>query len=109
MSASFREYQRQEVQDRLKYLLIVLYSFTILIVGALFVTKEFGLDDDTLRFFSFQIGPVTLSMTLSYIATMKDIRVVELQGLNLFGSHMIIVLLSNYMGMFEMTEFYHYA
>ena len=71
--------------------------------------KEFGIDHDTLRLFSFQIGPVTLRMTLSYLATKKDIRVVELQGINLFGSHMIIVLLSNYLGLFEMNEFYHYA
>ena len=110
MSASFSEYQRQEVYCRLKYLLIVLYGFTVLIGGAYFVEKEeFGIDDDTLRFFSFQIGPVTLSMTLSYLATWKNIRLVELQGINMFGTHMIIVLLSNYSGLFEMNEFYHYS
>ena len=87
----------------------MLYSFSIFILGAFFVKKEFGIDHDTLRLFSFQIGPVTLRMTLSYLATKKDIRVVELQGINLFGSHMIIVLLSNYLGLFEMNEFYHYA
>ena len=109
MSASFNDYHRQEVQDRLKYLLIVLYSFSILIIGAYIVMKGFGIDDDTLRFFSFQIGPVTLSMTLSYLATKKNIWFVELQGANLFGSHILVILLTNYSGLFEMNEFYHYA
>ena len=68
---------------------------------------QFGTADDTLVFFSLQILPVTLILSLSYFAAKKDTRFVEAHGAILFVSQLVAIVLFEYSGLFEMDEFYH--
>lgn len=86
MSASFNQYQRQEVQGRLKYLVITLYIFSALVVGMYIVRRIMGVNDVNLQFFAFQLVPITLSMTVGFCLAKRDTKFAEIQGLLLIGT-----------------------
>jgi len=58
---------------------------------------------ETLVFFSIQIMPGTLILTLNYFAAKKDSRFVELHGLILFGTQILAVVVLMYTGLIEMN------
>ena len=78
MSASFNQYQRQEVQGRLKYLVITLYIFSALVVGMYIVRRIMGVNDVNLQFFAFQLVPITLSMTVGFCLAKRDTKFAEI-------------------------------
>ena len=108
-SASFNKYQREEVKGRLKYLLICLHVCSAFVIVAYCWQRITGVPADTLWFFTCQIVPVTLSMSLGYCSVMKNIKFVELQGINLIGTQMLLTAFTNYSGLFEMDRFRHYS
>ena len=67
---------------------------------------KFRAIDETLKFFSIQILPATLMLSLSYFAAKKDIRFVELHGLIPFGTQILAVIVFNYSDVIEMDQFY---
>ena len=78
MSASFSQYQRQEVQSRLKYLLIMFYVLSALVIGMYIVLGIMGVNHTNIQFFAFQIVPITLSMTVGFCLAKRDIKFVEI-------------------------------
>ena len=93
----------------MKYLIIAFHICLALLFIAYCEKKIAGEEAETLWFMLVQIMPATLTMTFGYCVVKKNIRFVELMGVNLLGTQMLVIVFNNYSGLFEMDQFLHYC
>ena len=93
----FLTYKREEIRQRTKYILGFLWAFCVCVLGAYIAIKSRDNEDKLLErivlFFLFQFLGTTFGLSVCWLASLYNLKFVELYGSTLAGSGFIVMAL----------------
>ncbi len=104
MRTKFLNYQRAEIQQRLKHLLIL--DFSLCILACIWYASMHLQDVDKANVYFFMSHCFTTSACLSlcFVASMQNLKYIEFSGTAVAGSGFIVMVISNFSGVAQMND-----